>query len=114
MSGHFASIDLGGTNIHGFIADRTGQIAARGKIPTQSHEGPEGVLERIAELVRQMADEVCMAPAALGLGMPGLVDMENGLTKFLPNFPGQWPGVPVCKTLEARVEIGRASCRGRV
>ena len=49
MSGHFASIDLGGTNIHGFIADRTGQIAARGKIPTQSREGPEGVLERIAE-----------------------------------------------------------------
>ena len=104
MSGHFASIDLGGTNIHGFIADRTGQIAARGKIPTQSHEGPEGVLERIAELVRQMVDEACMAPAALGLGMPGLVDMENGLTKFLPNFPGQWPGVPVCKTLEARVD----------
>ena len=45
-----------------------------------------------------------MAPAAFGLGMPGLVDMENGLTKFLPNFPGQWPGVPVCKTLEARVD----------
>ena len=61
MNEHFASIDLGGTNIHGFIADRTGQIAARGKIPTQSHEGPDGVLERIAELVRQLSDEACMA-----------------------------------------------------
>ena len=33
------------------------------------------------------------------MGVPGLADLEAGVTKFLPNLPTQWRDVPVRKIL---------------
>ena len=39
-------------------------------------------------------------PAALGVGVPGLVDTRTGHVKFVPNLPTQWRGVPAGAFLE--------------
>lgn len=91
----FASIDLGGTKIAAAIARADGRILAEGRVPTNSHEGPAGVLTRMASLVRDLAARVGDRPAAVGVGVPGLVDVDTGVTRFLPNLAGQWRGVPV-------------------
>jgi len=99
----YASVDLGGTNIAGVFAGQDGRILGEKKVPTQSHEGPEAVLERIAELVDGLAQEIGSRPLALGMGIPGLADLKNGVTKFLPNLPTQWRDVPVRGVLSPKI-----------
>jgi glucokinase len=95
----FASADLGGTKIAAAIAGADGEILAEGRIATNSYEGSAGVLPRIAGLVADLSARLGAQPAALGVGVPGLVDVRTGVTQFLPNLPSQWRGVPVGETL---------------
>jgi glucokinase len=56
-------------------------------------------LARIIGLVADLSDRLGEPPAALGVGVPGLVDVQTGVTQFPPNLPSQWRGVPVGQTL---------------
>lgn len=85
MTDLYAGVDLGGTNVTLAVGDK------EMKIPTNSSEGPEAVLARIAAGVRSLGG----SPRALGMGVPGLADLGAGVTKFLPNLPTQWRDVPV-------------------
>jgi len=95
----FAGVDLGGTGIKAVIGTASGRIVAEGHVPTLSHEGPAAVLRRIANLVDQLAQQAQGRPVAVGMGVPGLVDVAAGITKFLPNMPTQWREVPAAQTL---------------
>jgi glucokinase len=97
----FASVDLGGTKIAAAIAGADGGILAEGRIATNSHEGPSGVLPRIAALVADLSSRLGAQPVGVGIGVPGLVEIGTGITRFLPNLPSQWRGVPVGQTLSA-------------
>jgi glucokinase len=103
MSDIYASVDLGGTNIAGVFAGGDGGVVCERKVPTQSHEGPEAVLNRVAQLVNGLAGESGCRPVALGMGVPGLADLQRGVTKFLPNLPTQWRDVPVRDVLSPQV-----------
>jgi glucokinase len=92
--GVYASIDLGGTKIAGAVASEDGQVLAQQVIATESHAGPTAVLSRIAGLLEGLAAEAGVRPLALGMGVPGLADLEHGVVKFLPNLPTQWREVP--------------------
>lgn len=100
MSDVYASIDLGGTNIHAAIARADGTILAEKREPTLSHVGPDRVVHRLGEIILSLAAGCGRSPAALGLGVPGLVDIAAGATRFLPNLPTQWRGVEVRAMLE--------------
>jgi glucokinase len=99
----YASVDLGGTKIACAFAGSGGRILGEETVPTDAHEGPETVLKRMAELTSKLAAQVGHQPAAVGMGVPGLVDLEQGVTKFLPNLPGQWRDVPVRDILSPQV-----------
>ena len=99
MTSVYASIDLGGTKTACALASADGEILVEREIPTLSNQGPEAVLCRIAALLRQEATESEATPVAAGLGVPGLVDRDSGTTRFLPNLPTQWRGVPAARML---------------
>lgn len=99
----FASVDLGGTKIACAFATADQRLLAERTAPTGSHDGPEAVLERIASLAGDLARQTGMRPAALGMGVPGLADLERGVTRFLPNLPTQWRDVPVRAVLEPKI-----------
>lgn len=100
MSEVFASIDLGGTNIHAALTRGNGSLLAEVKQPTLSHEGPEAVVERMIAMIRGLTEQLAVTPVALGMGVPGLVDVGTGTTRFLPNMPTQWRGVTVRAMME--------------
>ena len=100
MSALFAGVDLGGTTIAAALADRDGQVVAEAETPTNSHEGPAAVLVRIEQLLQGLTAKTGATLQAIGLGVPGLVDVPTGVTKFLPNLPTQWRDVPVAQTLK--------------
>jgi glucokinase len=104
MSEVYGSIDLGGTYIKCAFGDAEGQLLHTETTPTDSHTGPEGVLGRMAALVRMIEAETDLKPLALGIGIPGLVNLREGSTRFLPNFPTQWRDVPVREILVPSLE----------
>jgi glucokinase len=97
-----ASIDLGGTKIAGALALADGRLLAQQTVATQSHEGPAAVLGRIATLVSDLARQAGSRPVALGMGVPGLVDVRHGITRFFPNLPTHWRDVPAAEMLSAQ------------
>lgn len=102
MSAQFLGVDLGGTSIKMALANDQGEILVREPIPTASHAGPEKVLQNIVAHARTLQAKLPNDSAALagvGVGVPGLVDIESGTTKFLPNFPTQWRDVPAARTI---------------
>jgi len=99
----YASVDLGGTKIACGFAAGDGRILGEETVPTYAHEGPEAVLKRMADLTAGLAERLGCQPAALGMGVPGLVDLEKGVTKFLPNLPTQWREVPIRDILSPQV-----------
>ncbi|MHC4880797.1 MAG: ROK family protein [Planctomycetota bacterium] len=103
MGDVFAGVDLGGTRIKAALATGDGSLVLEQKTETQSHSGPDVVLERIADLVKHMADESGHQVVSVGMGVPGLVDLETGTTKFLPNMPTKWRDVPAGAVLREKL-----------
>lgn len=99
----FAGVDLGGTTISAALADGDGKTLCERQVDTLSHKGPEAVLRRIGELVGSLAQDAGTTPQALGMGVPGLVDVRTGVTKFLPNLPTHWRDVPAAELLAQHV-----------
>jgi glucokinase len=88
-------IDLGGTKILGGIVDSEGRILAERRRPTPAQEGPEAVLMAVRAVVDELLAVTKKAPdgdplevIGLGLGIPGPVDAERGISRFSPNLPG--------------------------
>ena len=98
MERGYLSIDLGGSHVGLAIGDGE-RLTAKQSIPTEGEDGPERVLERIAAEGKALAEKTGTAIAAAGMGIPGLVDREKGMTKFLPNLPGNWRNVEVASRL---------------
>jgi len=96
-------VDLGGTKIACAVAGRDGAIAAEAQVPTESHLGPAAVIERIIGLVGDVAARAGRKPVAIGMGVPGLVDVRRGTALFLPNLPTQWRDIPVAGRISAAI-----------
>jgi len=97
----FAGIDLGGTTIAAALADLDGRVVAEAETATNSHEGPAAVIHRIGQLVADLAAKSGASLQAVGMGVPGLVDVPRGVTRFLPNLPTQWRDIPVADQLNS-------------
>lgn len=105
MTTPVVGVDLGGTSIKAVLATNDGRVIARREIPTQSHAGPLIVLERIGELVREFGSMADAPIRAVGMGVPGLVEIESGTTMFLPNLPTQWRDIPVATILSSKLSM---------
>jgi glucokinase len=105
MTDKVVGIDLGGTKIAAAVYDGRAQtLSGQIVVPTRGHEGPDGVLKQIGELVRQVCEraEVPLSEiGGIGVGMPATFDLEKGQTLLLPNIPGDWWGKPVVSILHA-------------
>jgi glucokinase len=95
-------IDLGGTNLKLALLDGENRIVARLMVPTGGEEGHDAVIERMIDGVKSLrAENAAIDVAGIGIGVPGEVDMESGITGDLPNLPGRWRNVPVGPAIAA-------------
>ena len=95
-----AGVDLGGTKCLG-LALVGGEVAAQVQVPTP--QGESALMATMGEVVEALAAEVGAPMAAVGVGVPGLVDRE-GLLHFAPNLPGV-VGLAVRTELEQRLGL---------
>lgn len=105
MSTHFIGLDFGGTGLKAGVVDlRSGAVSGISTAPTLPQEGPQKIMARMAELILA-AFRASGLPretvGGIGIGVPGVIDLERGQTRFLPNLPGNWPDVPLADTITA-------------
>ena len=84
-------LDIGATKTLGLVADAHGTIRAEVREPTIP--GAEGIVvtaSRVVEALRKATDEELTG--AVGIGVPGLVDVEQGAVKHAVNLDvdGDW------------------------
>src|SRR5829696_1451201 len=95
----YIGCDLGGTNLRAAIVDvENGRVLHQVSIPTLAREGHNAVMKRMAELFLQLIQSAGMQKGdigGIGIGVPGVLDLEKGETLFLPNLAGMWPHVPL-------------------
>lgn len=103
MINAYVSLDLGGTKIACALADEGMEPIAETSVATESHLGAESVLQRMTELVESELAKTDAKAIGIGVGAPGLVDINKGHTRFLPNFPSQWRDVAVGPFLKERI-----------
>ncbi len=99
----YIGCDLGGTNLRAAIVNvESGDVLYQMSIPTLAREGHDAVMGRMADLFLQVIQSAGMQKdeiGSIGIGVPGVLDLENGETLFLPNLPGTWPHVPLRDTI---------------
>jgi glucokinase len=104
-------VDLGGTTIKSLAVDETGIIAARASRSTEVHAGQEQVVRNLAATVHDLIGQLGQADVSrgaamiqpVGVGVPGVLDVDKGLVIASPNFPG-WEGFPLRERLEAQID----------
>ena len=100
----YIGCDLGGTNLRVAIVDvETGAVFHHLSVPTLARDGHEAVMKRMADLFLHVIQRAGMKKddiGGIGIGVPGVLDLERGETLFLPNLPGTWPHVPLQNTIE--------------
>ena len=101
----FAAVDLGGTKIAAALGNAAGQLLHTETVPTPPGAGPEAILSTIANLIDSLSSRAGQRPVALGIGVPGLIDLRTGQVNFVPNLPTQWRGVPAGPFLERRLQM---------
>jgi len=100
---YYIGCDLGGTNLRAAIVDvDSGIVLHQLSIPTLAREGHAAVMDRMGSLFLQVIQAAGLNKddiLGIGIGVPGVLDLEKGETLFLPNLPGTWPHVPLRDTI---------------
>ncbi|WP_350344191.1 ROK family protein [Proteinivorax tanatarense] len=98
-------IDIGGTNIACGLVEE-GQILYKTSLATNASEGKESVFNSIFKAVQMVLDNTettIKQIAGIGVGVPGMVDMDTGVVKLAPNL--YWEYVPVKEILEKKFKV---------
>jgi glucokinase len=96
-------LDLGGTNIKWVVLEGDGsspRVLANGQVPTDVSRGEQSVVEQLIEIALESSPDLSLIQS-VGVGVPGLYDPVAGSTRFMPNVPGKWAGVPVAARVSA-------------
>ncbi len=105
----YVGCDLGGTNIKGGLVNvEDGHVILSDSIPTLARQGPEAVLERMANLISDLINESGVDKeeiGGLGISAPGVIDLETSTTEFLPNLYSEWRGVPVGERMKSYLNL---------
>jgi glucokinase len=95
----FIGVDLGGTNIKAALVNTdSGEIASERSTPTRARDGHDAVIAQMAVLSEEIIIAGKMTKSqvgGIGVGIPGALDLDRGMTIFLPNLPGNWRNVMV-------------------
>jgi len=99
----FIGVDLGGTNLRVGIVDlETGTVLALRSIPTLAREGHDAVIHRMTNLILNIICDNKISKkdlGGIGVGVPGVLDLEKGTVIFVPNLPDKWLNVPLRDTI---------------
>jgi glucokinase len=102
MMEYAIGIDLGGTNLKAAAVAAPEGIFRRETVRTPAAQGPDGVLDAIADLSRSLAETIDGTLVGIGIGSPGTINWERTTVGHPPNLPG-WISVNVVDEIRKRI-----------
>jgi glucokinase len=102
----YIGVDLGGTSIKVGICNEEGKLLHTFEGPTESEEGPQAVLDRIAQYVKQIVSDSSYSweqVAGVGAGIAGFIDLEQGIVIESVNL--KWQNVEITRELNERLNL---------
>ncbi|MDK2992827.1 MAG: glucokinase [Clostridiales bacterium] len=103
---YIAGIDLGGTTIQTVLTDEDYNIVTKYKSDTLAKEGPAAVIGRMMDAIDHVLEESNLSKKDLlgiGLGIPGLMDIEKGISLFAGNL--SWENIQVLQPFKDRFQV---------
>jgi len=100
-------VDLGGTNLRTALLSVDGDILDKRKEPTHAADGWKKVVGRLVNNINQqraIAEQRGMHGMAVGVGAPGIIQMDKGIVVKSPNFP-DWNNLPLRDELEKALHV---------
>lgn len=100
-------VDLGGTNMRVAVLNPDGEVLMKFKEATHASDGRQRVAARLLEHIRVQAfraGETGYKVEAVGIGAPGVIDIEKGIVVKSPNFP-DWNNFGLRQWLETELSI---------
>lgn len=101
------SIDLGGTNLKVALLDSKYSIVVKKVLTTKKFKRKEKLIVKISQTIDQIIDSNGLDKKeilGIGLGLPGPIDVKQGLVHFFPNIPG-WKEVGLKNILKKKLGI---------
>lgn len=100
-------VDLGGTNVRTALLNIDGEVLEKRKEASRASEGHIRVLQRLAENIQRIRESAAGKEGEIigvGVGAPGVIDMQKGVVVKSPNFP-DWNELPLKEELEKAVRV---------
>lgn len=98
------AVDFGGTGIKIGVTSGTEIVEKAAPLPTQSFDSPRSIMDAMCRVMKDLQQRHPDV-AAVGLGMPGWVDFEEGVLYQLTNVPVWNRQEPVRAVMEAELGL---------
>ncbi len=108
MKQYVVGVDVGGTNIKLGVVGPSGLVLVRNSFATKPFASSR--IKLISALAHEIEASIISAGltkkqiVGVGIGLPGLVDYEKGVVRFLPNIPG-WSNVHLKSILQNKIKL---------
>ncbi len=105
MKNFAIGVDLGGTNLRIAAVDDQGTLVEKVTLGTKVSLGRDHVIDDMCGAIEHMLEKYKNSATLLGIGIgvPGIIDMQSGLLRESPNLPG-WADYPVRAEIERRLK----------
>jgi len=101
---YFIGVDLGGTNMASALMDEKGNVYHTNVIATEAYKGPKHVIDNMKNEIRKLIEKTPTSRVdGIGLGIPGLIDIERGYSRFAGNLG--WQNVPVLDEFKKEFDV---------
>jgi glucokinase len=97
-------VDLGGTNLRIAAVEEQGNLLEKVSLGTRVSLGRDYVISEMCDAIRRLTSHYEHAGKLLGIGIgvPGIIDIQTGYLRESPNLPG-WSDTPVRAEIELRL-----------
>jgi glucokinase len=97
-------VDLGGTNLRIAAVDSNGTVLERITTGTKVARGRDQVIDEMCNAIQEVVARQSGAGelAGIGIGVPGIIEMQTGMLRESPNLPG-WHNYPVRDEIQGRL-----------
>jgi glucokinase len=104
---HVLGVDLGGTSLRVALADMNGTVLGKWSASTRGASTPEQVVALICNGMTRLVRQANISPKAVkavGVGTPGITDVDAGIVISAPNLKN-WRNIPFRNVLESELGI---------
>lgn len=103
---YIVGVDMGRSHIKVIVMDMAGRIVTSQSMQTGNTNPPEQLIKRLLDLIQQTIEKSGVPTErllGLGIGMPGLLDRQNGVVLFSPDFA--WENVQLIQPIQQYFQL---------